>query len=171
MFKKLLAALLATLMLLSFAGCLGSGSKKVYEMASKDFSDAGLTLTLTEGFFESEYDGYTTCYDSADAACFIIKESFTDFSGLELFSLDEYAQAAYEANKSRNPGPISEVEGLTAFEYTFFNESEKQTYNYFTTVFKGPDAFWLVQFAAKDLDYNTLRPYFIEWASSAKFAE
>lgn len=157
--KRFIAFLMVALMLVSFAAC-GSNAK------STEFTHSGMTITLTDAFKEASYEGYTVCYDSADVAVFVIKEDFTYLAGLEDYTLAQYAELVHNANSSRTPTAIADVEGLTTFEYSFYNQEEDTTYKYFTTMFKGDDAFWTVQFTCKAENYETLKADLIKYAKS-----
>ncbi len=160
--KKVLTVLLVlTLLLVSLSSCM--------KATPKEFASNGMTITLTNAFREKSVEGYTVCYDSAKVAVLALKESFSLLQGFENFTLDQYAHMVREANAAKAPGEIFEVEGLVAMEYTFFNESEKQDFKYFCTMFKGTDAFWLVQFACKTQDYDNYKNSFVEWAKTISF--
>ena len=60
-------------------------------------------------------------------------------------------------------------DGVTYLEYTA--ESDGDTFKYFAAVFKGSDAFWLVQFACDVEEYDGYKSYFISWAKTVEFAE
>ena len=148
--KKLLSVLLLATMLLTFCACQSA--------TPKEFSAAGMTMTLTSAFKENTQQGYTVCYDSKDVAVFVLKEKFTgkmvtvdsatgNFKKDSELTLNEYTRLVRQANITKNPSSAKEVEGLTTFEYTFLNEELNQTYTYFCVTFKAKDAFWLVQFA------------------------
>lgn len=160
--KKILAVLLAVITVLSCVACGG----KVYEADAKEFSSNGMTITLTEAFKESSYEGYTVCYDSSEVAVFVLKESFSLQAGLSELSVKDYADLVYQANAAKSPEAVVQADGLTYMEYTFFNEAENVTYKYFSTMHKGTDAFWLVQFATEEGNYDSYKPYLIEWAKS-----
>ena len=159
--KKLVSLLLIFVLLASFVSCMG--------VSPKEFSCEGMTITLTDDFSEKSYEGYTTCYSSDDVAVFILKESFSLAPGVSELTLDQYAQAVYEANSSKSPDPIKKESGLTIMEHSFFNEEEEKTYGYCSVMFKGEDAFWLIQFACYEDDYDEKKPQFIDWAKSVTF--
>lgn len=166
--KKLFSLLLVAVMLLSLAGCF---STSVVDADEAVFTKAGMEITLTEGFTETEMEGFTACYDSTEVAVFVLKEDFSSVTGFADLSLADYADLVHQANSSKSPDAITEVDGLTTMEYDFYNEEEGNNYRYFATMFKGSDAFWLIQFASLDADYEEYKPYFIEWAKTAKFTE
>lgn len=161
--KKILALVLALITLLSCVSCIGV---KVYEAEATEFSSQGLTLTLTKAFKKADVQGYTVAYDSAAVAVFALKESFSLMAGMSDMSVDDYAELLREANAARDPGAIQTEEGVLFFEYSFYNEEEKTTFKYFTTVHKGDDAFWMVQFATREGVYDEYRPYLLQWAKT-----
>ena len=159
--KKILSLALALVMLVTFASC--------GEANPKNFSAQGMTVTLTDAFKENTQAGYTVCYESSDVAVFILKESFSIQPGVENLTLDEYAELVRQSNASRSPSAITKQDGFHSMEYTFLNEQENQTYSYFCTMFKGTDAFWLVQFACKEGDYDSYKDTFLGWAKTVTF--
>ncbi len=159
--KKMLSGLLVLLLMCSFVSCTNG--------AAKEFTSNGMSITLTDAFRENTYEGYTVCYDSKDVAVFVVKEPFSIQEGLSDLSIDDYAEAVYEANASKSPSEISKENDLTSMEYNFLNEQENQTYRYYAAMFKGSDAFWLVQFACKQDEYDAKRQTFIDWAKTVKF--
>lgn len=157
--KKLIAILMVALMLASFASC-------DFAPKEKTFTNSGLTITLTDDFSEASYEGYTVCYDSTKVAVFVIKEEFSLLEGLKDYTLQKYAELVHTANSSKLPGNITMVEGLTAFEYTYFNTDDDTTYKYFTTMFKGDDAFWTVQFCCASEKYEEYKADILKYAHS-----
>ncbi|MBR5858317.1 MAG: hypothetical protein IKZ05_00190 [Clostridia bacterium] len=156
--KKLIALLMAALMLVSFAAC--------GEAKDKEFTKEGLTITLTDAFKEASFEGYTVVYDSANVAVFVIKESFSLLAGFEDYTINQYAQLVHTANSSKLPGEVKLEDGLLCFEYTYLNTDDNTTYKYFTTVFKGNDAFWTIQFCSTADKYNECKPEMIKYAKS-----
>ena len=161
--RKFLSLLLVTVMLFGLTSCM--------KASPKDFTCEGMTVTLTNRFKEANYEGYTVCYESLDMMVIVLKESFSLQAGLDQMTLDEYAKLVRQTNASRSPSEITKHEKFQSMEYTFLNEQEKQTYSYFTTMFKGPDAFWMIQFVSKEKDYASHKDTFLEFANSVKFAQ
>ena len=159
--KKLVSLILATVLLFALASC-GAAQPK-------DFSSNGMTVTLTTAFKENTQAGYTVCYDSAKVAVFVLKESFSLQPGAENLTLDEYAELVHQSNASKSPSAIVKQDGFHSMEYSFLNESENQTYSYYCAMFKASDAFWLVQFACKEGDYDSYQDTFVDWAKTVKF--
>jgi hypothetical protein len=133
---------------------------------AKDFSKAGMTITLTDEFYEKEMRSYTVCYDSTNIAVFALKEEFTLLQGLENYSLSDYCKLVI--NNNGKDCSVQEDNDLTYFvlDYT----ANGKNYKYFCPVFKGTDAFWLVQFSCVSDDYDEYLDDFIKWAKSIKFS-
>lgn len=161
--KKFLSLLLAAVMLFGLTSCM--------KATPKDFTCEGMTVTLTNRFKEANYEGYTVCYQSSDMIVIVLKESFSLQAGLDQMTVEEYANLVRQANTSKSPSELTKHENFYSMEYTFLNEQENQTYSYFTTMFKGTDAFWMIQFASKEEDYAAHKDTFLEFANSVKFAQ
>lgn len=159
--KKIIALFLSLALLLSFSSC--------FEATPKKFSKEGITLTLSTAFRETAYEGYTVCYDSPEVAVFVLKEPFSLAEGFEDLTLEQYAELVHQNNASKSPAEIAVLDGITTMEYSFFNESKNTTFKYFATMFKGPDAFWLVQFACAEDNYEENKDSFLTWAKSVSF--
>ena len=161
--KKILSLLLALTMLFALTSCMQANPK--------DFTCEGMTITLTDRFKEANYEGYTVCYESSDMMVIVLKESFSLQAGLSDMTLDEYANLVRQANASKSPSELTKHENYQSMEYSYLNEQENQTYTYFSTMFKGTDAFWLIQFASREEDYASCKETFMNFANSVKFAQ
>jgi hypothetical protein len=133
----------------------------------KTFSKAGLSITLTDNFREEKMDEFTATYESRKVAVLIIKEEFEIFrqGGLSSsMSLNEYIRTI---NKANNTNHIAkEKDDLTYFEYTEIVGSKN--FSYFAVVFRGGDAYWLVQFACETKNYGDMLEQFFEWANTVE---
>jgi hypothetical protein len=158
--KKIVALCLVLGLLFSFSAC---GPKSILEADHDVYTIKGMSITLPEVFEEASYTWATIVYHTPEVTIFVLREVAADMT------LPEYAQAVYEANAYRSPSAIAHVEGLTTMEYTFVDPAGKATICYFSAMLEGPDAFWLIQFSCDEEDYETYRPYFIEWAKTVTF--
>ncbi len=141
--KKLLPLLVGFVLLLS--GC--AEEVAVQETVETEFTAAGLTITLTDAFAEKDHMGFTAIYLSEDLACMTLKEPFTHFENTDYSAestLAEYASLVWLANELPGTLGLQETDGLTWFTYDI--DVSGTTNRYRTYVFKGSDAFWLVQF-------------------------
>lgn len=167
--KKLLVIILTLSTLLSCVACNGEDNSGPKEATFTH--ESGISITLDESFKESEYESYTVCFESENILILVLKEPFTLTDGLEDYTLIKYAGLLREANTKHSPTAISTDDGLTSFEYGYFNKDQNVTYKYYTTAFKGSDAFWTVQFACKAEEYDALKSTFVEYAKTVKVTD
>lgn len=156
-------------MLLSCVAC-GSEDSTVNELEF-GYGDGDFAITLTEAFAEKSYLAYDVSYESADMVIFVLKEPFSGMNGLDSYTTLQYAGLVREANSVHSPTAVSTENELISFEYGYFDKEENITYTYFTTAFKGYDAFWTVQFACKAENYESLKPEMIKYAKSVTLGE
>ena len=161
--KKIIAVLIAAVMVLSLAGC---------ELLPKEkaFSVEEMLITLTDAFTEAEFEGYTKAFDSRKMAVFVLREDKAELNGVEI-SLDEYAALTRVANVDRGPGEIKSEDGLTFFDYDYYGSDGTTIYSYLTVMYESDEAFWLVQFACDQTQWEKLRPEMIKYAQSVTFGD
>ena len=131
----------------------------------KTFSSNGMQITLTDEFRKQSAAGYTAGFGSKDVAVLVLKEGFTLQEGFDQLSLKEYGNLVLQ-NKGKNT-TLKTENGVTYFEYDGTNGND--TYHYIATIFKGPDAFWLIQFATKDSNAAEFRDEIFAWAKTITF--
>ncbi len=144
----------------------GLFSDKVPE--PKDFSSNGMTITLTDEFIKADIENYTVSYDSKNVAVFALKEEFKLVDGFQNYTLKQYGDLVIQ-NNNLSSSKIENIDGLTGFEYEFTNPDTKDTYKYFSFVYKSNDAFWLVQFATLTENANEYSSKIFEWAKTVSF--
>lgn len=163
--KKIITAALALILAISMTACgLVSANEKTFE-------SNGLKITLNDSFKENESAAYDVVFESAYSAFFALKESFEMLDALEDYTLEEYAGLVALANESKTEEGFKEQDGLLCLEYTYHDEEANADYAYLTTVFKGPDAFWTVQFACEADKFEDLKPDFMKWFKTIEFSE
>ena len=162
--KRIVAVLLVVVALVTMVSC----NKKVYEANAKEFTSDGLTLTLTDAFVKKDQEGYTVCYDSKSVAVIALKESFSLQEGVKDWTLEYYAGLIKNSNSKHSPSDPVKVGDRMVIEYTFYNPDTDITYHYYTCMYKGSDAFWMVQFACDVNDIEEYKPYMIQWADSVR---
>lgn len=134
----------------------------------KDFSSNGMTITLTDEFVKTDVENYTVAYDSKNVAVFALKEAFALADGFQDYTLEQYGNLVLQ-NNNLSASKLQNLEGLTEFEYEFTNPDTKDTYKYFSFVYKADDAFWLVQFATLTENVDEYSPKILEWAKTVSF--
>ena len=105
-----------------------------------------------------------------DVYVWAIKDDFINLDGSSTWDTEDYAKRIYEVNDLKFPTPVTLTDGLYNIEYTVFNEMKNMTFTYLTVMYKGSDAFWMVQFACEDTKYEEYKPHFFEWAKTVKVA-
>lgn len=154
--KKIAAFLFAVLLVFSVCGCSGRAKEQT-------FTDSGLTITLTDAFHKAENESNTVCYDSKDVAVFALKQDFETL-GVSDLTVEEYAGIVLEANGVQKE--IISEDGLIYF--VFEAELDEGAYTYIAAMYKGGDAYWLIQFACRSGQYESLKPELIGYAKSVK---
>ncbi len=160
-FKICSVCLLIALTLFLFGGC--------GEAKPKDFTcSAGLTITLTDKFYEGSKIAYTMYAESSDVLFVAQKESFENLQSIgidENSTLMQYARAVISSNTLLNITPQEDEENnLTYFDYE--KTSEGRTFHYYAVVAKGSDAFWLCQFICEARNTSSLKPTLVKYAKS-----
>jgi len=150
--RSLIALLLCAVMLLA-CGCSAK---------AKTFTASGMTIELTEDFTEKDMLGFTAVYQSDDVLVFALKEEF-EILGDEM-NLDEYAQLVLDANKLDED--IKHEGEHTYFSFEKTVSGKDMTYT--AVVFKGEDAYWMIQFACLTSDYAKLEDTIFGYASSVE---
>ncbi len=137
----------------------------------KDFVKDGLHITLTDDFTATEMEGFTACYSADDAVVLVLKEPFTLADGFENYTVTQYGELVIQKSNYSSQTKLEQQDGLNYFEYRYKNEQNQQEYHYIATLFKSKDAFWLVQFAVLQDDFEEQRPQLMQWAKSVSFEE
>ena len=151
--RNLIALLLCAVMLLT-CGCSAK---------AKTFTASGMTIELTEDFTEKDMLGFTAVYQSEDVFVFALKEEF-DILGDEM-NVDEYAELVLEANQM---DADVEHEGEHTY-FTFDKTVSGKDMTYTAVLYKGEDAYWMIQFACLSKDYDKLEDTIFGYANSVEF--
>lgn len=166
--KKALSLFFVLVMVFSLTACIPDEAKSG---KAKTYTVEEMTITLTDAFMHmaSLAPDFTDCYGATDVTAIFLKETFESLDATGDESVDVYAEAVRESNSASDMSDIFHEDGVTYVEYTAENDGE--TFKYFAAMYKGSDAFWLVQFACDESAYEEYKPYFIDWAKSVEFSE
>lgn len=134
-----------------------------------EFSSNGVTVTLTDDFYEQKYDGITACYDSDDVAVFFIKDDFDAMEGLSDYTLEEYGELVMKNTGCDESVKLRTNGDLTYFMYEAVSDDTGENYVYYTFLFKTNDAFWIAQFTTFAENEDAYYQQFIDWANTIKF--
>lgn len=130
----------------------------------KNFSDDGISITLTAEFEAMEYEGFTQCYEGKQAAVMALREEFSIAPVLKDYSVEDYGRLVLRGN-SMDEKDLVVTEDLVYFTFVRPVENGKE-YFYLAAVYRGSDAFWLIQFAAPESLREDYEPLFLQWAAS-----
>ena len=152
---------------------IGIGGMIVSDANAKEkvFSTSGMEITLNTSFSEQDVEGFTQCYGSQNIAVFVIKEDFTLLEGFQDYSIEEYGNLVIENSGLSDEVQLKQQDGLTYFEFQYTNPEDNTAYDYLGMVYKGPDAFWLIQFAVTEENAEKYREQIFEWAQSVRWIE
>lgn len=168
-FKRLCVAVL--LSILGIAAAVGGffGVRALLAERVKDFTAEGMTITLTNRFARANVPGFLVSYVSDYAAIHALREDFSGDKRFDGLTAEEYAALIAQGNEQLRTAPKTDG-GLCYYEYEY-QDSEDKPISYLVAVYKGPDAFWVVNFAAEQESYAALRQTILQWAHSVRFRQ
>jgi hypothetical protein len=92
--------------------------------------------------------------------------TFREYSVSTDLSLKEFAEILAAPFNENRRTEVRERDGLVYFEFTNVYAGRNLSNKAF--VFRGYDAFWLVQFSCETRDYNRYRDRFLAWAKTIR---
>ena len=132
------------------------------------FDCQGLRITLTEEFAETPVPGYTACYSAGDTAVFLLREGFDAMEGFEELDLNGYGAMILANNRMDQTVTLQTQDGLTVFDQVLSDAQTGTEYYYYCGLFKGTDAFWMVQITTLAEDAAQKVPQFRRWLGSVQ---
>ncbi len=162
-FKNLTIVLVLLVSSLSFVACGGPKAKTFT-------SDAGLSITLNDSFYEKNIVSQTMYLESKTMIFVALKEDFTTVQNAgynpTTMTLMDYAALVIKNNKLNVSAKFDEQNNLTYINYQ--KSVSGKNFNYYAVVFKGTDAFWLCQFGCESKNYNSYKSQFVNFAKTIK---
>ena len=160
-FLKITLCFVICAIALSVVGC--SLLDVVNEPQDKDFSKAGMTITLTDEFTEQELVTHTAYYVSQKAIVVILKEND---SRLNQYDVEEYAELVcqaydFDSNTIKVKNDYAEL--------TYEKELNGKEYYYYYRCYKNGNDFWSIQFACETKNTEEFQPIFEKWANTTRF--
>ena len=151
--KTIICTALAMVLALGLlSGCSGSA-------AEKEFSKAGVTITLTDRFVEEDDgrrgDDVVASYYSDKDGVIVMAETFNRLDDMTLMGFAEHWASIFSAD-------ISEDDGLIYFTYT------RNSLDNFNVVYESSDARWVVQFSVYNGELDKNIDQFKIWAKTVK---
>ena len=132
----------------------------------KTFEKAGITLTLTDKFSETESElGFDAYYTAVFCGVAVDKNLFTEVEGSAEQSNEEFIRY-FLASIGRSDIEPQERDGL--WYYVKYEENSYRCVHAY--VYRGGDAFYLVQYIMNIIDEVDLQDTVHEWAKATKIA-
>ena len=155
---KILAALMAVLMLAAVVGCAPA------EPVAYD-TGAGLVITMDAGMEEFEVEGMTKAYVDNKVLFTCVKETNDELAavGFENISLEEYAELSQLAYGLETPYAADANGNLVT---TYNADVDGQSWFYYVTLREGTDGFWTITLACADSDKAVYADKFATWNAS-----
>ncbi|MCH5316886.1 MAG: hypothetical protein J1E05_02810 [Eubacterium sp.] len=169
--KGLLVLIIAVIVGFLIGYSLTAGWFSTTKVEEKTFSSNGLQITLTDQFSETNAQNFTFCYESKDAIVFALREGFDLLDGFENYTIEQYGELVLKNNNLSSDIQLENSDGLTYFQYSYTVPTINENYHYFTVLYKAPDAFWMVQFATLDKNFEQQQQTIIDWAKSVEFSK
>ena len=165
----LIAALVIGVVVGFIGGVIGAMTE---EAEPKTFTAGDMTITLTDDFDQTVWEGYDVVWESWDVAVVALQEPFDTLTEVmedpASATARDYAEALMESNGET--GNIETRDGLTRYVYEWTDEDSGTTYRYYTYVYKSADSFWMVQFFIDAEDAAEYQNLIHQWAQSVTFA-
>ena len=167
--KKTIIILLLLALCLFFNSCfllpIGPPPSDLSDLGtSKTFEKAGITLTLTDKFSETVSEvGFAAYYTSDFCGVAVDKNLFTEVEGSAEQSNEEFIRE-FLASIGRSDIEPQERDGLWYY-VKYDSSSHRCVYAY---VYKGADAFYIVQYIMNIIDEVDLQNTIHEWAKATQ---
>ncbi len=163
--KKILILISAILVVACILGITGCGAKE------KNFSKAGMHITLTTEFYEKELAGQTAYWESARNIATALKESYKNAIAENITTLSEYTDAVITMNNIKN-AEVNTREGKDYLYFTYERSVSGKDFFYLaTTHLYEADSFWLIQFACEAKYKEDRVELFLGWADTVRFGD
>lgn len=176
--RKLLLITVVCLVAAAAIGLTSANLVGAYRLQQRNntpqvFRESGMEITLTQDFRQIDVSdqGFFTGFNSSNTTVYVQREAFADDPSLGFLSLEEYAQLVLSSSEKESGGKPTQQDGLTYYEYTARSPVNGRRYSYFVFFYKGPDAFWMVEFTTLESNGAALRPAYITYAKSVCFPD
>ena len=136
----------------------------------RTFACRELQITLTQDFAETTAPGYTACYSAGETAVFLLREEFAAMEGFAELSVAEYGAMVLESNGFDRNVTLEEADGLTTFARVISDPATGEDFFYYCGLYKGQDAFWLVQITTLAEGASDSIAQFRQWLGSVQVA-
>jgi hypothetical protein len=141
-----------------FAGCAKE---------AKTFNKDGISVTLTDEFYEKDYVSANIYLESAKNIFIGIKESFSDLNSVGIYSTStesQYAQVILNQNVLEEEILTNTQNDITLTYIVYQKTVSEKDFTYLAVFKKGAQYFYMLQFACETKNYSDTENQFLEWA-------
>lgn len=155
---KIIAAVMAVLMLASIAGCAAAEPVK-FDVGN------GMSIVLPADMQEIEMEGFAKILANEKVGVYFVRETVDELAavGLENLTLEEYAELSQTAYSLENPYTADANGNLVT---TYNADVDGSNFFYYTTLRQGADCFWTINFACEDAVKGEFTDLFTQWNAS-----
>ena len=167
--KKITSIFLALLMVAGCFALIGCDAiESALNPAEKTFTKDSFSITLNEDFYEKEYISFDYYLESQEVIVAVTKESFSllqDAGIATNISLKEYGELSILYNEFDGDKPsVVEEDGLTYFTYESTQDGDEFFYTCY--LFKGTDAYYMINMMCFADKQDEFLPKFHDWAKT-----
>lgn len=155
--KKIFFALICLLLSLILTSC---------SVIPGEFVNGDFSISLARGFSETDIEGYYICYGSVNVSVYVKKYMFDAREGIADYSEKDFAEFLMTENGITDV-EINEQDGIVYFVREYADVNGGNIF-YFTSVKKGSNAFWYVEFVTDETSYTDEFANFVKYAGSIK---
>lgn len=155
--KKIVSLFLALCCVLSLTACFDS---------SKEYSGAGITVTLPDNFVEKEVVQAPFYLESTSHIVMGNGEGKSTLSGMGVSTVNQYIKAVLKAS-SKTAEVSSFTEGDISFDYAYYTSTvESETFGYMIVCLEGSQKFYSINFGCREKNLEKNKETYLKWAKT-----
>ena len=154
---KLLLMVISSLFLFGLTGCASP---------SKEFSGSGITITLTEEFFEEDIAQAPFYLVSTNHIFMAYNELKSDLLYYPIHTLEDYIDAVLTIGKFSSEVYVFN-DGKVSFLYAFYSKTiDEVEYGYMLIAMEGEDHFYAMNFGCLESKLDQYKEQYFDWAKT-----
>lgn len=165
--KMILLAVFMILLAVFSLGCEEKQKKDKDDLV--EFSALGMTISLPEGTEETVLTGQTVTYSTENVIVTMMKIPFSKSTDLQDLSAEEFTEMTILSSNLPTGVKLTTEDGIPGFDFEQENPQMNDTYHHFVKIYKGGNAFLMVQFIVPVDQVEEYVDQFAIWAKSVRF--